>query len=356
MTKTVFSYETLTAFCRTVFAGYGFSPDDAAIITEVILKSDLYGVESHGLARLVRYDEEIQSGYVDVRALAEKVHETPVSAVFDGRKAMGQLTAYTAMRLAIDKAKQTGIGMAAVRNSNHYGIAGFYTRMAVDEDFIGVSVTNTEAICVPTFGRRPMLGTNPIAFAMPASPCDFSFDAAMTVVPRGKVEVYRDRGEELPAGWALDESGRPSTDAKRVIDAIIGKLGGGIVPLGGTAECGSGYKGYGLAAIVEITSAILSGGLTSNQVNVKPGEAAMCHSFCALDYGLFGDKAAIKAALSAYLQELRDSPKAAGRSRIYTHGERAAETEARRLKEGIPVGEKTLSNLKRIGARFGAAL
>jgi LDH2 family malate/lactate/ureidoglycolate dehydrogenase len=356
LTKKVFPLETLIGFCHRVFEGYGFSSGDAAIITDVILRADLYGVESHGLSRLVRYDEEIKCGHVDVGARAVTVHETPVSAVLDGQKAMGQLTAYRAMRLAIEKAKKTGIGMVAVRNSNHYGIAGFYTRVAAGEDLIGISTTNTEAICVPTFGRRPMLGTNPVAFAMPASPCDFSFDAAMTVVPRGKLEVYRDRGEELPSGWALDEAGRPSTDAGHVIDVIINKLGGGIVPLGGTAESGSGYKGYGLAAIVEITSAILSGGLTSNRVNVKPGEAAMCHSFCAVDYGLFGDKAAIKAALSAYLQEIRDSPKAAGRSRIYTHGERASETEALRRAEGIPVGEKTLLNLNRIGARFGVSL
>jgi LDH2 family malate/lactate/ureidoglycolate dehydrogenase len=350
-----FSYAALQSFCREVFAGYGFQADDAAVISDVILRADLYGIESHGVARLVRYDEEIELGQVNVQAKAEIIHETPVSAVLDGHKAMGQLTSVTAMRIAIDKARKSGIGMVAVRNSNHYGIAGYYTMMAAESDLIGTSMTNTEAICVPTFGRRPMLGTNALAFAMPANPVPFSFDAATTVVPRGKLEVYRDHGETLPEGWALDSDGNASVDAETVINSIIHKTGGGIAPLGGSGESGAGYKGYGFAAMVEIATAILSGGLTSNHVNVTPGEAGMCHYFSAVDYGLFGNKEVIKKRLSAYLQELRDSPKAAGHDRIYTHGERSFETAARRLKEGIPIGAKTCENLRKLAAKMRLA-
>jgi LDH2 family malate/lactate/ureidoglycolate dehydrogenase len=201
-----------------------------------------------------------------------------------------------------------------------------------------------------------MLGTNPIAFAMPAEPVDFAFDAATTVVPRGKLEVYRDHEKPLPNGWAIDSGGHSSTDAAKVLDAIIRKEGGGIAPLGGAGDTLSGYKGYGFAAIVEICTAVLSGGLTANRVSVKPGEAAMCHAFCALDYGLFGDKKAQKAALSTYLAEIRNSHKAEGQPRIYTHGERALEAQAQALKEGIPIGEKTLVNIERLGKKFGISL
>jgi LDH2 family malate/lactate/ureidoglycolate dehydrogenase len=303
--------------------------------------------------RLVRYDEEIQTGMVTVGAKPEIVLETPVSAVIDGHKAMGQLTAIQAMGIAIDKARRTGIGMVTVRNSNHYGIAGYYTDMALGADLIGVTMCNTEAICVPTNGKRAMLGTNPIAFAMPAEPLPFSFDAATTMVTRGTMEVFNKNGKPVPDNWAVDADGRPTTDAALVIRNIIGKLGGGIAPLGGSSEISGGHKGYGLAAMVDICTGILSGGLTSNHINVKKGEAGICHSFAAIDYGIFGDKGELKRALSAFLAELRATPRAEGKGRIYTHGEKARETMAARINGTIPVNEKTLGEMRAIAARQG---
>ena len=342
-------------FCEALFRSYGFSEDESRMITDVLIRADLYGIESHGVHRLIRYNEEITSGQVDVKAKQEIVHETGISACIDANKAMGQLAGIEAMTLAIKKAKTSGCGMVTVRNSNHYGIASYYSEMAAAEDLIGVCMTNTEAICVPTFGAEAMTGTNAIALAMPADPFTFSYDASTTVVPRGKLEVYRKNGEPLPGNWALDANGKPSTNAAEVIDNIIAKSGGGIAPLGGLGVLHGGHKGYGLSIIVDLFSAVISGGLTSNYVNRKPGLNGICHYFMAIDYGIFGDKKSIKENLSKFLQELRDSKKAEGQSRIYTHGEREAEMMAKRINAQIPINEKTLAEMTEIAKKTGAA-
>ncbi len=297
----------------------------------------------------------MRSGFVKLDARPEIVAETPISAVIDGHDGMGQLIGVQAMQLAIDKAKKYGFGVVTVRDSNHYGIAGYYSNMAVKENLIGICMTNSESIMVPTFGREGILGTNPIAFAMPADPVPFSFDAATTVVPRGKLEVYAKRGNGLPDGWALDEKGHPSSDSDRVLANIIGKTGGGILPLGGAGETTSGYKGYGFGMIVEIMTGILSSGMTSNHVNRTPGRVNTAQCFIAMDYGMFGEKDAIKAHLSAFLQEIRDSQKAEGETRIYIHGEKEYEHHAEVLKNGIPVNEKTYAEMIRIGQDTGAS-
>jgi LDH2 family malate/lactate/ureidoglycolate dehydrogenase len=348
-------YAQAKPFCQKVFAAYGFSPEESAAITDVLLMADLFGIESHGIQRLIRYHSEIGTGFVDVRAKPEIVHESPISAVVDGHKGMGQLVGKQAMELAIEKAKKTGIGMVSVRNSNHYGIAGYYTEMAANADLIGIAMTNTEAICVPTHGKKAMLGTSPIAFAMPADPLPFSFDAATTVVPRGKLEVYNKLAKSLPEGWVMDAAGHPSADAALVLNNIINKLGGGIAPLGGVGELTSGYKGYGFAAIVDICCGIFSGGMTSNHVNVLPNQVNICHYFSAIDYGVFGDKKAIRDHLSTFLQELRESPKADGQARIYIAGEKERENRAQRIKGTIPVNDKTWQEMQDIAKDRGVA-
>ena len=348
-------YEQVVSFCRKAFAGYGFNEEQSAQITDVLLAADLSGIESHGIQRLIRYHKEITGGLVDVKAVPEIVKETPISATIEGNDAMGQLLGVQAMEMAINKAKQVGIGMVAVRNSNHYGIAGYYTKMAAEAGLIGICMTNTEAIMVPTFGRQAMLGTNPIAFSMPASPVPFTFDAATTVVPRGKLEVYAKRDGVIRDGWALDENGHPSTDATRVLNNIIGKTGGGILPLGGAGEETSGYKGYGFAMLCEIATAILSGGTTSNYIYKTPGKANICHFFMAVDYGVFGEKEDLEKALSQFLQELRDSNKAEGQERIYTHGEKEFEACQRVKAEGVSVNEKTYAEMEMIAEFTGTS-
>lgn len=347
-------YEDTRTFCISVFQGYGFSETESAQITDVLLDADLSGIESHGIQRLIRYHNEITDGMVKLDAQPQIVKQTPLSATIEGNDAMGQTLGVAAMTLAIEKAKQHGVGMVTVRNSNHYGIAGYYTRMAAREGLIGICMTNTEAIMVPTFGREAMLGTNPIAFSMPAEPVPFTFDAATTVVPRGKLEVYAKRDGVIRDGWALDEAGHPSTDAARVLTNIIQKTGGGILPLGGAGEETSGYKGYGFGMLCEICTGILSGGLTSNHVNRTPGRTNICHFFMAVDYGLFGEKEELEAALSKYLEELRQSPKAEGAERIYTHGEKEFESRKKVIAEGIPVNDKTYAEMQMIAAHTGA--
>jgi len=342
----------LRLFCETLFQAYGFSKDESKIISDVLLRADLYGIESHGVHRLVRYHDEITSGQVDLKAKTEIVHETAISACIDANKSMGQLAGAKAMKLAIKKAHNNGCGMVTVRNSNHYGIAGYYSNMAADEDLIGISSTNTEAICVPTFGSQAMTGTNAMALAMPAEPFTFSFDASTTVVPRGTIEVFRKKGQPLPDQWALDAAGNPCNDAAVVIENIIAKAGGGIAPLGGLGTLHGGHKGYGLSIIVDLFSAVISGGFTSNHVNRKPDHTGICHYFMAIDYGIFGDKISIKNKMSEFLHEIRNSRKAEGQSRIYTHGEKETETMRRRINGQIPVNDKTLEEMKEIACKL----
>jgi len=346
-------YEQTVLFCNKVFEGYGFTQEESKQITDVLLDADLSGIESHGIQRLIRYHKEVTEGFVKMDAKPEIVKDVPLAATIEGNDVMGQPLSVQAMQMAIEKAKKYGVGMVAVRNSNHYGIAGYYTRMAAKEGLIGICMTNTEAIMVPTFGREAMLGTNPIAFSMPADPIPFTFDAATTVVPRGKLEVYAKRDGVIRDGWALDEQGHPSTDAARVLGNIIAKTGGGILPLGGAGEETSGYKGYGFGMLCEICTGILSGGLTSNHVNRTPGRTNICHFFMAVDYGMFGDKADLEKALSVYLEELRNSPKAEGADRIYTHGEKEFEMRQKVLKEGISVNDKTYAEMQMIAEYTG---
>ena len=346
-------YEQMQLFCTRVFEGYGFDRSQGEQITQVLLDADLSGIESHGVQRLIRYHKEITEGLVDVQAVPEIVKQTPISATVEAHDAMGQLVGVQAMDLAIEKAKKTGIGMVAVRNSNHYGIAGYYTKRAARQGLVGVCMTNTEAIMVPTFGRQAMLGTNPIAFSMPADPVPFTFDAATTVVPRGKLEVYAKRDGRIREGWALDEQGNPSTDAGRVLGNIIAKSGGGILPLGGAGEETSGYKGYGFGMLCEICTAIFSGGTTSNYIYKTPGKANIAHFFMALDHSVFGEREQLEQALSTFMQELRDSDKAQGQSQIYTHGEKEHLNHQRILSEGVPVNEKTYAEMEMIAQYTG---
>ena len=342
----------LRAYCEAVMGKYGFNEKQSRDIADILLTADLQGLESHGVQRLIRYHRGVQSGVIHPDAVPEVVHETPLSVVLDAHSAMGQIAAVDAMERAIAKAKQYGFGAAVVRNSNHFGVGGYYAMMAEREDMLGMCFTNTQAICVPTFGREVMLGTNPIAFAMPADPIPMLYDVATTVVPRGKLEVYAKQGKPMPLGWAVDENGRDTTDAKRVIDNINSKAGGGILPLGGSSPATGSHKGYGLALIVEILSSIIAGGATSNHVS-KNGLGDTSQSFFALDYGMFGDKAAMRESLSTLLQELRDSAKAEGRTRIYTSGEMEVDSRREKLANGIPVNDSTLAELRTVGSELG---
>lgn len=341
MSYQYWKYETLRQLSEDAFRKFGFSEGEAHIIQDVLLRADLYGIESHGIQRMVRYHKTIEKGMIKIDAKPEVVFETPISIVMDAHDAMGQIVSHQAMEMAIEKAKTSGVGIVSVRNSNHYGIAGYYAEMACNEGLMGFSFTNSEAIMVPTFGRKAMLGSNPVACAFPAEPYNFFFDASTTVVTRGKLEVYNKLGKPLPEGWALDRKGYPSTEASDVLANIDAKNGGGIMPLGGNSEVLGSHKGYGFGMLSEIFSSILSMGATSNYC-MTDGKGQICHGFIAINPAFFGDAAAIKKHFSTFLQELRDSPKADGQERIYTHGEKEIAAIAERKAKGIPVNDNTM--------------
>lgn len=349
---TLISEKTLRAFMERVFEKEGFAAPDARTIADVLMQADLFGIESHGAQRMMYYHQNIASGSVDVRAVPEIVRQTPVSALMDAHFAMGQLSAAAAMRLAIEKAKHVGVGIVCVRNSSHFGIAGYYPLMAAREGLCAFSMTNTGPIMVPTFGREMMLGTNPLAFCMPADPVPFWFDASTTVVTLGKVEVYAKREKPMPEGWTIDGDGKPCADAGRMNQSILAGGLGGILPLGGEGELRSGHKGYGLAIMVEALTGVLAQGLLSPEMQGAHGDHTS-HFFLAFDPAMFGEPEAIRTQMSRYLTMLRESEKLPGHDRIYTPGEKAFEAQERRMRGGIPVEEKTLLELREIAAELG---
>ncbi len=350
-----YSVERLKRFCQDAFMRFGFSEADAEQITDVLLLADLYGIKSHGTQRLVRYHKAIENGSIMIDTCPEILLETPVSAVIDGHAGMGQLISTFAMKKAIEKAKRVGMAFVTVRNSNHFGIAGYYAKMACDAGLIGICTTNSESIMVHTNSAQALLGSNPIAFAMPAEPYPFWFDAATTVVPKGKLEVYHKAGEELCDGWAVDGDGKVCRDAERVLECIDGKKkAGGILPVGGVSEASGGHKGYGFGMIAELLCAITSGGATSNHhVRAKGQGAGTCHAFIVMDPHIFGDPNSIKAHLSSFLQELRDAKRANEEIPIYTHGEKEQLAYERNLRDGIDVDISTVAEMMNICTYLG---
>ena len=348
----VIGAQALRACMERMFAAEGFAQADAQQIADVLMLADLFGIESHGAQRMMYYHRNIQSGSVNVNAQIEILRETPVSALMDAHFAMGALAGVKAMQMAINKAKQTGIGMVAVRNSSHYGIAGYYTLMAAKEGLAAFSMTNTGPIMVPTFGCEMMLGTNPIAFCMPADPVPFWFDASTTVVTLGKVEVYNKREKPMPEGWTIDAQGMPCSDAQKMNASILDGQMGGILPLGGAGEEHGGHKGYGLGIMVEALTGVLAQGMTSPEMCGAHGDHT-CHFFMAFDPSMFGDAQEIRQRMSAYLERLRKSEKIPGCARIFTPGEKAFEAMEKRLENGIPVEEKTFEEMNQIARELG---
>jgi LDH2 family malate/lactate/ureidoglycolate dehydrogenase len=345
----------LTAFCAQVFTALGIPEGDAKITSDVLVAADLRGVDSHGVARLKRYVDGIRDGMMRPDAKPRVVHETPATATIDADGGLGQPPSYRAMQMAIEKAEKLGAGFVAVRNSNHYGIAGYYAMMALDKDMIGISTTNADVLVVPTFGRNALFGTNPIAVAAPAAKeRPFVLDMATSVVPRGKLEVYDRLGKPLPEGWATDQTGVGTQDATQVLKNFATRAGGGILPLGGEGELHSGYKGYGLALLVDILSAVLPGAAYANLVyprtaDGKPLPSSIGHFFGALRIDGFRPAVEFKSDMDELIGRIKNTPKAEGAERIYIHGEKEYEKEAERQANGIPLHPKVLDTLKKIG-------
>lgn len=329
-----------------VFEGAGVPGDEARICADVLITADKWGIDSHGIGRLKTiYYDRIKDGIQFPVTNFEVVREGPATAVVDGHNGMGQVIARKAMELAMVKARRCGIGMAAVRNSTHFGICGYYLKMAADAGMIGMVGTNARPSIAPTFGVENMLGTNPLTFGFPTDePFPFLLDCATSVTQRGKIEVYARAGEEIPMGWVIDEEGNSMTDSQQIlVDLVQGRAA--LTPLGGIGEKNAGYKGYGYASVVEILSAALQGGAFLKGLTGFDSEGCkvpycLGHFFIAVDIEAFIDLAAFKKTTGEILRQLRASKKAPGQDRIYTAGEKEHLAWLERQKKGVPVGRK----------------
>lgn len=334
--------ETLEHFMRDVFIKLGVPDEDAQICAMILIASDLRGIESHGIQRLKMYYDRIRQGVQFPVTNVETVRESPTTAVLDGHHGMGQVIGYRAMQMAIHKARRYGMGAVAVRNSTHFGIAGYYPGMAAQAGMIGMTFTNARPSIAPTFGVRPMLGTNPIAFGCPTDePFPFLFDAATSITQRGKLEVLARVKKPAPAGWVINQLGEIMTDSQACLDGF-GKETAALLPLGGSGETLGGHKGYGLATIVEILSASLQAGSflygligLDEQGNRQPN--CLGHFFMAMNVENFNDVEVFKKTTGDILRELRGATRQPGCDRIYTAGEKEYENEQRVRLEGVRI-------------------
>ncbi len=342
--------KTLRHFGEAVFVKLGVPEADAKTCTDVLLRSDLRGAASHGVGRLKMYVDRIRMGMLHPVTEFEVVRGSPTTAVVDGHHGMGHVIGVRAMELAIRKADEYGIGAVAVRNSSHFGIAGYYPLMAVAENLIGLTVTNARPSVFPTFGGEPMFGTNPIAFGAPTDEaCPFLFDASTSVAPRGKLEVLSRAGKPIPVGWVGDPEGDAATDTDVVLAGLnAGEFG--LLPLGGSGEILSGHKGYGLATIVEILSAALQTGTFLKHLASFAPDGSACkqqlgHFFMAIDIAAFTEVSVFKKTTGDILRELRASKTLPGEDRIFTAGEKEWENEERILACGVPINKALQKDL-----------
>lgn len=345
-------------FMMDVFQGLGVPQEDARMCSDVLIASDLRGIESHGVARLKYYYDRIRRGQHRTRSEMEIVKETETTALVDGQHGMGHVIAYRSMRLAMDKARRYGLGAVAVRNSTHFGIAGYYSLMAADEGMIGLTVTNARPAVAPTFGTEPMLGTNPIAFAAPSDmPYPFCFDAATPITQRGKIEVLTRAEKCVPEGWVIDAEGNPLTDPDRILEDL-GQATAALLPLGGAGEEMGGHKGYGLGTVVEILSAALSGGpFMKDLLGFAPDGARrpymLGHFFLAIDVEHFVPLEEFRRITGGIMRALQNARKAPGQERIYVAGEKEYEMEKIVREQGVPVNPNLHRELQTMRDELG---
>jgi len=338
--------DLLKNFMRDVFIKLGVPAKEAEICSDVLITADRLGFDSHGISRMKTiYYDRIKAGIQRPVTKLEVVKETATTAVLDGNHGMGHYIAYRAMEMAIKKAKRYGLGMTAVRNSTHYGIAGYYSLMAVKNKMIGITGTNARPSVAPTFGVENMLGTNPLTFGIPTDEkFPFLLDCATSITQRGKIEVYAKLNKPLPEGWVIGQDGSSRTDPHEVLQDLT-RGTAALVPLGGIGEELAGYKGYGYATVVEILSAALQDGAYMKMLTgVKDGKKTfyrLGHFFIAINIESFISFKKFTKIAGEILRELRRSKKMPGAKRIYTAGEKEYLTSLERAKKGAPVNLET---------------
>ena len=344
-TRPYISWQLVGDFMTDAFKAAGVPEEDAKICADVLMESDRRGIESHGCNRFKPiYIDRINAGIQKPVTEYEVIKETPTTLVVDAHDGMGMVASYRAMKTIIEKAKTYGMGMAAVRNSTHYGIAGYWATMATDEGMIGITGTNARPSIAPTFGVENMLGTNPLTFAMPTDePFPFCIDCATSITQRGKIEYFARSGSETPAGMVIGHDGSALTDSPDILEQLV-KGEAALAPLGGIGEDLAGYKGYGYATVVEILSAALQGGkFLKALTGIGPGGEKqpyhLGHFFLVVNPDFFTGQAEFRKTCGDILRALRASEKAPGHDRIYTAGEKAYMTAQFRKDKGVPMGE-----------------
>ena len=352
-------FEKMKKFITEVFVKVGVPENDAEICAEVLIESDKRGIDSHGIGRFRPiYIDRINAGLQNPVTQFEIVREGPTTAVVDGHNGMGQAISKKSMQIAIDKAKKFGMGMVAVRNSTHYGFAGYYVIMAAKENMIGITGTNARPSIAPTFGVENMLGTNPLVFGMPTDEeFPFVIDCATSITQRGKIELYEREGKDLPPGWVIDQDGNTRTNTREVLNGLNNRQCA-LTPLGGIGEEMAGYKGYGYATVVEIMSAALQSGLFLKQlsdIDEKGNKVSsrLGHFFIAIDINSFTDCETFKKIAGDILRQLRNSKKAPGQERIYTAGEKEYIVWLDRKDKGVPLNETMQKIIKRTRDEYG---
>jgi len=352
------SFDKLEAFMKDVFIKVGVPPEDAAVCADVLIESDKRGIDSHGVGRFKPiYIDRIKDGIQNPVTQFEVIKDHLATAVIDGHDGMGQVIGKKSMQMAIDKAKQHGLGMVVVRNSTHYGIAGYYASMAVKAGMIGITGTNARPSIAPTFGIENMLGTNPLTVGMPSDE-DFPFilDCATSVSQRGKIEHYERIGKIMPEGWVINDDGSSETDPSKALTGLT-KGTSALAPLGGLGEDTAGYKGYGYATIVEVLSAALQQGqflkaLNGFDANGKKIPYHLGHFFIAIDISAFVELDKFKKTTGDILRELRDSKKAPGENRIYTAGEKEYLAFLDRKDTGVPLNDSLIKTVKTLKEEY----
>jgi len=352
------SFDKMESFMKDVFVKVGVPPEDAAICADVLIESDKRGIDSHGVGRFKPiYIDRIKDGIQNPITQFEIVKDHLATAVVDGHDGMGQVIGKRSMQMAIDKAKSHGLGMVVVRNSTHYGIAGYYASMAVKAGMIGITGTNARPSIAPTFGIENMLGTNPLTVGMPSDE-DFPFilDCATSVSQRGKIEHYERIGKAMPEGWVINNDGSSETDPSKALEGLT-KGTSALAPLGGLGEETAGYKGYGYATIVEILSAALQQGqflkaLNGFDANGKKIPYHLGHFFIAIDISAFVELERFKKTTGDILRELRDSRKAPGEQRIYTAGEKEYLAFLDRKETGVPLNDSLIKTIKTLKEEY----
>ncbi|MCI1189617.1 Ldh family oxidoreductase [Hymenobacter sp. DH14] len=351
-----FSYSQLFTFTESVFRSIGCPEEDATLATETLLSADLRGVDSHGVARLVGYVRLWEAGRINATPRVGVTYETPSTAVVDGDGGLGLVVGPKAMRVAIEKAQQVGTGWVSVKNSNHFGIAGYHAMLPLAHDMMGIAMTNASPLVAPTYSLDRLLGTNPIAVAVPAGEQpDFVLDMATTTAANGKLEIAQRKGLPLPEGWAQTADGQPSTDANAV------KNGGALLPLGGAT---GSHKGYGLGAVVDIFSAVLSGAnygpwvppfVAFLQPSANPVGQGLGHFFGAMRVDAFRPADEFKAHMDNWITTFRNAQAVEGKH-VLIPGDPEREIAAHRLLDGIPLLDTVVHDLEGVGAKFGVKL